>query len=38
MFQVELRKEKKKDKEDTEMVVKLFKKEAGDLTRKNKEL
>ena len=38
MFQVELRKEKKKDKEDTEMVVNLFKKEAGDLTRKNKEL
>ena len=35
LFRVELRKEKKKDKEDTDMVVNLFKKEAGDLMRKN---
>ena len=38
LFRVELRKEKKRDKEDTDMVVNLFKKESGELTRKNQQL
>ena len=37
-FQVDLRNEQKKDKEDTFIVVNLLKKEAGDLTRKNQQL
>ena len=38
LLRVELRKEKKKYKEDIDILVNLFKKEASDLSRKNQEL